>query len=289
MLIKQLLGLLKRVDVNETDLNQLVKYLQAYKYLKSQDFTINDILWAVDKFNKVFGVDGKEITPQTIKATQYARCGCPDMVEDITDNSKWAYNHLKYYIDAFVPGLSKDEQRAITKQCGLDASAVCGLTFEEVFNANQANIVLTTGRQNGLGTVGNVLAYAYLPSGPNHTSQLEAVFDLADTWIKDSTRRGILYRNVANHEVFCGHAVGLTHSTVQTCLMAPFYSPNVATPQLNDDIKRLQARYGKPQAVPTPTPTDPPVSSDNPEEVTLTITGKIRDIQASSGFRIYRT
>jgi matrix metalloproteinase-14 (membrane-inserted) len=288
MFVKEILDKVNNINISEEDIGNLLKYLRAYRYIKDNGFGFEDVLKAVENLNKSFGVDGG-LTQQTVKITQYSRCGCPDFIEEVSENSKWAYKHIKYYIDAFVPGLTKDEQRAITKQCGQDASNVCGLTFEEVFKASQADIVLTTGRGNGLGTPGNVLAYAYLPSGPNHTGQLEAVFDLADIWIKDATKRGIVYRNVCNHEVFCGHSVGLTHSQVPSALMAPFYSPNVAIPQQNDDIIRLQNRYPKAPGRPPVNPPQPdPNIPTQGDELIIKITGSISNIDIP-GFRIYKT
>lgn len=39
--------------------------------------------------------------------------------------------------------------------------------------------------------------------------------------------------------------------------MAPYYNPNVAVPQWDDDIPRVEARYGKDTANPEPPPTTP--------------------------------
>lgn len=285
-IIRRILDYIKNINISVEDIDKAIKYLQYYKYLKENDFNIEDFLQAIINFQKRFGLNDNEgLTLQTITAMEWKRCGCPDFItEAATDTNKWAYTNLKYFIESFVPGLSKDEQRLLTKQAANDSSAVCGLSFEEVFNENQAHIVLTTGRSNGLGSSGGTLAYAYLPNSNSHTSQLTAVFDLADLWIKDTTKRGILYKNVAAHEVFSGHSVGLTHSKVSSALMAPFYSPSVDKPQQNDDIIRLQVRYGKPKIV-APTNPDPQPPVQTPTSNTETII-RIRGPFSIDGYRI---
>jgi matrix metalloproteinase-14 (membrane-inserted) len=291
-IVKRILDKVRTINLEEIDVQKIVTYLQVYRYLKSGEFTVEEFIQALLRFQKTFGLEeGEALSPQIVKATEWKRCGCPDnLVENVQDNQKWAFTHLKYYIDDFVPGLTKDEQRFLTKQAATDSSNVCGLTFEEVFNSNQANIVLRTGDKQGLGSSGGVLAYAYLPNNSNHTYQLEAVFDLAELWIKDATKRGILYKNVAAHEIFSGHSVGLMHSEVKSALMAPFYSQAVDKPQKNDDIPRLQARYGKPKIVmppvePTPVPDTP---DDNPgDEVRIFLNLKTREIEIP-GYRIYK-
>lgn len=289
MLVKQILDKIRNLNITEQDIDRAIRYLQTYKYLKSGQVTPGEVLDAVFKFNRNLGLGVDGFSLQTLRAMSWRRCGCPDgVVEEVNDTQKWAFNHLKYYIDSFVPGLSKEDQRAITKEAANDSSRVCGLTFEEVFNTNQANIVLTTGRTNGLGTAGEVLAYAYLPSGPNHTSQLIAVFDLADLWIKDRTKRGILYKNVAGHEIFSGHSVGLMHSSRPNALMAPVYSPDVAVPQQDDDIPRLQRRYGLPSQQPQPAPTPAPVPvPPAAKELNIKLVGDIKSIEID-GYRLYK-
>ena len=277
----------KNVDVDSLDINKVITYLKTYQYIK-ENFNLADFVQAVIRFQKTFGLANQDgvVSPNTIRAMEYSRCGCPDTLEEANVLDKWAFTHIKYYIDAFPPGLTKEEVRAIYKKSYDSCSAVCGLTFEEVFNSNQANLVLTTGNKNGLGSPSGVLAYAYLPSGPNHTQQLTATFDIAEVWVYDSKKRGIYLQNVHCHEC-CGHNMGLSHSNVSTALMAPFYSETIAVPQQNDDIPRLVARYGKPKTpAPTPQiPVNPPQTpSDNSNSIVITYTGKI-DSVSIPGFR----
>lgn len=269
-------------------ITKVYEYFKQYGYLSSNFENTSDsnkyhefisALWRLAKMLNLKSL----FNEQTIKAIELVRCGCPDhLVESVNDTNKWAFNHIKYYFDTFVPNLTRDEQREYTKRSYASISAVCNLTFEEVNNSNQANIVITTGNQNGLGSSGGVLAYAYLPSSSNHTQQLTLVFDKVELWTLDPVQRGILYQNVCCHESL--HNMGLSHSNVSSALMAPFYSAAIAIPQQNDDIVRLQNRYGPPKTVTPPVnpPTNPPQSSD---EILIKIKGNNIEIP---GYRVQK-
>lgn len=47
--------------------------------------------------------------------------------------------------------------------------------------------------------------------------------------------------------------------------MAPYYNPSVAVPQFDDDIPRVEARYGKDQAKPDDPVKPPPTDTDDEE------------------------
>merc|ERR1711922_48475 len=77
--------------------------------------------------------------------------------------------------------------------------------------------------------------------------------DDSETWTINSFRGTNLLQTFA-HEI--GHSLGLSHSDDQNALMAPFYQgwkPNFKLDQ--DDIRGIQALYGKHQPKPTPPPT----------------------------------
>jgi hypothetical protein len=94
-------------------------------------------------------------------------------------------------------------------------------------------------------------------------------FDLAETWVSNPQERGVLLFNVACHEF--GHMLGLTHSKRKAALMAPYYSPTVAVPQWDDDILRVQARYGKNTAAPLPPVTPDPGTPTEDDEVVFNV------------------
>jgi predicted Zn-dependent protease len=74
--------------------------------------------------------------------------------------------------------------------------------------------------------------------------QLLMKFDTDEIWITDPSKKGTLLKNVAAHEI--GHILGLSHSSVEGALMAPYYAVDVNRPQFDDDVKRIQSLYGSP-------------------------------------------
>src|ERR1019366_8787269 len=112
--------------------------------------------------------------------------------------------------------------------------------------------------------------WAYLPTGSD--TQLLMEFDLAENWtIADGA--GVHVINVACHEF--GHLMGLSHSTLQSALMAPYYNVAILTPQTQDDIPRFVARYGgKPTEVAPVTPSVPPApAAPTTVQTSIAITG----------------
>lgn len=238
-----------------------VAYLRYY-YNIDEDSDQQEVREAIMAFQTNFDltVDGV-LGPKTLGAMNYHRCGHPDWEplrkrRPATTPNKWGITKLTWFINNLVSGFSQEEQRAIYARSFNEISKVCGLQFSEVLSKNQANLVILTSSAGELGSPGNVLAFAFLPPRPNFTGQLTLTLDLAETWIDDSRKRGILLQNVFTHEIF--HNLAITHSTVKTALMAPFYSPNIAIPQINDDVPRIQALYGPALAPPVP-PVIPPV------------------------------
>lgn len=287
-----------KVDVDDliTYIPKVIKYLKAYGYLKEKTgLTLWDFIAAVKTFQEWFGLidnDGT-LTPLTVRAMEYARCAVPENLEyeSITSSKlpKWGIPHLKYHIEEYVPGLTKEEVKAIYRQSFDSISDVCGLTFEEVSSGNNANLIMTTGNRNGLGSSGGTLAYAYLPNNNNFTGQLYSVFDRSELWlgIGNAKTRGIRLLAVHCHE--CGgHNLGLSHSKDQSALMAAYYNPQVDKPQ-SDDIKGLVTRYGQPKNVtptpkPTPVPTTPVIPSSNDETI-IRIKGNVQEVSIG-GYRV---
>jgi matrix metalloproteinase-14 (membrane-inserted) len=282
----------------------VLSYLKHY-YRLPDDATDDEVSLAIKEFQYNANIVENGVGLKTFRAMNYPRCAHPDVPEffwrrgpntPATSVNKWALKELSYYIAEWVDGLTKQEQRDIYRRSYDSISAVCGIKFREVFSDN-ANLVILTSRaaSEELGTPGNVLAYAYLPNSPSFTGKLTLTLDLAETWIDNKNKRGILLRNVHCHEV--GHNLGLNHSKIQSALLAPYYNPNVDKPQENDDIPRLQRLYGQPQNVPpinppptpTPTPTPPtPNPTPNPShETIIKIVGSVESITIP-GYRVVK-
>jgi hypothetical protein len=253
-------------DITVRDIINAIRYLKRFGYLvKSGNASLSDFKDAVAKFQDFFGitVDGK-VGPKTLTALSLPRCGCPEFLAEEANEKliRWGRTDLTYFIASRDGDLSVDVWDAVIAQAFAQISAVCGLTFTKVTSQNKANFVLGVGRgsrDNFDGSSGT-LAWYELPSSTAYQGQLFGKFDADELWTVNG--RGIKLLNVATHEIL--HGCGLTHSSVKTALMAPFYSPDIAKPQQNDDIARLQARYGKPQNQPEP-PVTPPVPPSNPD------------------------
>ena len=64
-----------------------------------------------------------------------------------------------------------------------------------------------------------------------------------DQTFTDSTAQGISLLLIAVHEF--GHTLGLDHSSVQSAIMYPSYTPGMAANLDQDDINGIRAIYGK--------------------------------------------
>lgn len=179
--------------------------------------------------------------------------------------SKWGKMDLTYCIAQRVNGISAKDFDDVIKLAFDQISSVCGLLFQRVNNEKQADIVIGVGqgKRSGFDGASGTLAWAYLP-GNGTTQQLLLKFDLDELWVTDRNSRGVRLLNVACHEI--GHNCGLTHSVKPRALMAPTYAPDVWAPQQDDDVPRLQARYGQSRVTPT-TPTPPPAPPTTGDEI----------------------
>jgi len=255
-----------------------LNYLDAFGYLGKElsgwtDISLGDIVNAVSAFQKFFGLkESGQIDAKTVRAMELQRCGCPDLVQPDTASGaqymkmkqfaelnlpRWRKTSIKYCITDYVSGLGKIEQDAILQEAFNRWMRVAKLNIEKARSGESCDILIGTGQgqKSNFDGSGGVLAWAYLPDGSDQ--QLQMRFDVDETWITDPNQRGILMMNVACHEF--GHLLGLDHSKVGSALMAPYYNVNISGPQGNDDVPRIQARYGPPDNVPPPTPVPPTV------------------------------
>jgi len=244
------------------DTSFAIKYINYYcQDPKDGQLTDELIEGHVISIQKMIGlpVTGK-LDTKIIKAMQHIpRCGVPDYIKfskmGAGSGPKWGISNLNYYIDKYVAGLSQSDQSDLVKLAFRQWSDVANIKFTQVSSSSNAQLVISTGRgrSDNFDGPGNTLAWAYLPPNNNYKGQLLMRFDLDETWITNSSDRGILFLNVATHEF--GHMLGLDHSNVQRALMAPYYAVNITKPQPQDDIPRIQSLYGASAPTPTPTPT----------------------------------
>lgn len=299
--------LMKSAPEGEQSSQQLkfsIDYLSFFGYIAVEllkNMSRKDLEKAVKTFQRWFGLKADGVVgPKTLRAMEIPRCGCPDVLDAdngvhkqylkmqavIEENmAKWNKTGLTYAVHSYVGGrLSKTRQLEIFAGAMKAWDDVCGVEIRPTGNVQRADLVLSTGsgRRHNFDGRGGTLAWAYLPNGRDN--QLLMRFDLAETWIDNPRDRGILLFNVACHEF--GHMLGLTHSKKRGALMAPYYNPNVAVPQWDDDIPRVEARYGKDTADPEPPSVDPdPDTPDTDDEEVFHVRCKALQVDGYTMFK----
>jgi hypothetical protein len=284
-LLKALGNLLSRANQNPEKAGALVDYLVHFGYINPQDSSVEEVLASVKRFKDIFNVNEEGIGPKTLAAIELPRCGLKEnLLENASNPSKWGLKDISYFIKSRDSDLSVADWDKAIRISFDNWEEVTPLKFFKVDKSSEANIILDTGsgRSDDFDGPSGVLAWCQLPPGSNFKGQILCKFDLGDTWVLTNPNKGILLVNVATHEL--GHGLGLLHSTRNTALMAPYYTPDKSKPQLVDDIPRIQALYGKPNSSPTPTPIPTPIPTPV-DTLTINLTGNITGINIP-GYRI---
>lgn len=195
--------------------------------------------------------------------------------------TKWQKQTLTYFIASSTGDLSANAQRQVLREA-LDAwGAVTPLTFQEVDNAGQADLILGFGAgahcelyqtagvdcpaEAGFDGRGQVLAHCYFPPGAGGPSAGDCHFDDDETWSSSAFTTSfdeIRLLETAIHEL--GHGLGLEHSDMAGAIMFPTYDS--ATPKTvldTDDMAGIQSLYGSPQGDVAP---EPPARPEAPDE-----------------------
>ena len=254
--------------VHPEKLMMSVDYLYWFGYIAYQlakNVTLDDIISAIHKFQDWFGIKGKtedgKLGQATLRAMQYPRCGCPDIVDHKngrhkrylklmkfrdTQKARWMKEGLQYYVRGYVHDhdLGKTAQDAVVDKAWQAWMKVANLCITRTGSEKHADLIIDVGQgtQDDFDGPAGTLAWSYMPDGSD--KQLVMRFDIEEKWIDDPQDRGVLMFNVATHEF--GHMLGLEHSKCQQALMAPFYNESVGVPQQYDDINRIQELYGAP-------------------------------------------
>lgn len=256
------------------NMGKLIHYLSKYGYIDSEKQpTLIDIVTGTVKLKNFFKVQSSNLIDAKIFGlVNTPRCSVPDFMR--TEAARWRKTNLTYYIARRDSDLPADVWDAQIEQAWRYWMEVADIKVTRTNNQNNADIIhdIGQGQRDNFDGPSGTLAWAYLPNGSDQ--QLLNKFDVSETWIiPNSNTRGIRLVNVCTHEF--GHLLGLSHSQVQSALMAPYYSVNIATPQANDDIPRIQKLYGIPKQEPKP-PTEPNLPDPtNNEEIIIKLQGRV--------------
>lgn len=228
--------------VQITDTKQVDEWLQQYGYgdlTQMQDF---------------YGLQVDDFCgPVTLAAMDRPRCGVQDF--GIAADCKWSKRALKYWngrggFSLFHKEMSKKQSRVLSTDL-IDAGfarwarVLPGFTFERSRDAAACDMWIGggSGRKHGFDGPGRVLAWAYMPCGPD--GKLESRFDMAERFTRDTSKRHdpqlVLAWSVWLHEL--GHLLGLDHSSNPNDIMAPYYNPDSLDLQPGD-VRRIQKLYG---------------------------------------------
>jgi matrix metalloproteinase-12 (macrophage elastase) len=289
-ILSALATLLEKANQSPDKAKALIDYLSYFGYIASdKEVSMSELLIAIRRFQEQFGISESDIGAKTVRAMEWPRCAVKEqMVEAAAQAARWGTKDITYYLRRRDSDLAPEVWDACMKK-GFDVwSVVTPLKFYKVDKESQANFVVDigSGRADDFDGPSGTLAWFQLVPSYNFKGQIIGKFDVGETWLKDANGngRGIILPNVAAHEF--GHGLGLTHSSRSSALMAPYYSPNVGTPQSIDDIPRIQNLYGKPVVVPTPTPTPTPVPVPTPNgNLVIEVKGKIDSITIP-GYRV---
>lgn len=235
----------KSADKNVLSTQEILRKLHAYGYFGKQPWSVTKktsgkaLEAAVREYQKFNGLEPTGVVGmRTAHTLGRYRCGLPDFNLTSGDSPcKWPHVNITYYSELKLPGMSDEQVKLAYDTAFAQWAAVCNIDPVRVDAAGKANIYARSGKGKAanLDDRGGTLAWSELPCSVTEQMQLDQMFDEAEDWSFDMAVAVIC------HEL--GHALGLAHLS-RGNLMAPYYNPNVRSPQ-KGDIEEMVALYGK--------------------------------------------
>lgn len=214
-------------------------YFGELPWTKVKNIRGNDLAKAIKAYQAFNGLEPTgTVEPKTAHRIDRRRCGLPDFNLTAAGTvCKWPQTRIAYYQEIKLPGLTAEQVAEAYSIAFSQWAEVCNIEPVQAEGPNTANIYARSGvgKQNGLDNRGGTLAWSELPCGVAENIQLDQMFDEAEAW---SFNMAVA---VMCHEL--GHALGLPHLNDGN-LMAPYYDPNLTTPQ-KGDIDEIVKLYGK--------------------------------------------
>ncbi|XP_043470917.1 matrix metalloproteinase-25-like [Leptopilina heterotoma] len=248
--------LMQRLFLSTKSINFMKRfgYLPASEKSESlyKESALVDAIKSLQKFGNI-PMSG-EIDNKTLELMKMPRCGVADIINSKTREKRyivgsegWRKRRVTYYIANWSPKLKEESVIKEMERAFNAWTDYSRLNFQNIDNPNADITISFSQGSHGDGYPfdgqGNILAHAFFPyemdsfGGDIHFDDDEK-WEISSNYSEDGTD----FFSVAVHEL--GHSLGLSHSTIPTSIMFPYYKGYTSGFQLDyDDLLGLYDLY----------------------------------------------